>query len=191
MISHTKTYKGFFSMQVCRLSRFALTLLLISAVFDGTMTARAQSEPDSDSNQPIEDVGAASTKSLKTLEAEATAAEDRLYEEYNRLNLDDNYDIVCRNESQPGTQLKKRVCRSRIASELVADNSQRFLRGEDGTATRGLIEHHQDVAMGRLAMLVQQHASLEEALVDFYTKKMIYQSEHDRRCDAKSLICNE
>lgn len=177
-------------MQICRLSGVALTLIICLA-FDETMIASAQSEPDSNRNEPIEEIVAAGTKSLATLEAEALAAEDRLYEEYNRLNDDDDYDMVCQKEAQPGTQIKKRICRPKIVNSLIAENSQKFLVGEDGTVSLGHIEYHQGLALKKLESMVQEYPSLTQALVEFYTKRKIYESEHDRRCDASPLICSD
>lgn len=178
-------------MQICRLIGLALTLPLVCLALDESTTAWAESEPDSNRDKPIDEVVAAGTKSLATLEAEALAAEDRFYEEYNRLNDDDDYDMVCQKEAQPGTQIKTRNCRPKIVNDLIAENSQKFLIGEDGTVSLGHIEHHQDLALKKLEALVQEHPSLTQALVEFYTKKKIYQSEHDRRCDAKTLICSD
>src|SRR5688572_9100926 len=48
---------------------------------------------------------------LADMRARIVEAEDRFYEEYNKLNLSDDFDMVCHMETPIDSHLKSRVCR--------------------------------------------------------------------------------
>ena len=179
-------------MRIDSLRQLALMMLLLGGfVYDGTVTASAQSGPDIEKDSPIGEGVASSDKPLATLRAEATAAQDRLFEAYNLFNQDDDYDFVCDEESQTGTQLKQRACRPRIVNELAARDARRFLEGDDGTTSVRVIERHQDVAMKKLEAAVAEDPSLMQMLVEFYSASKLYQSENERRCKGKLSSCTD
>lgn len=53
-------------------------------------------------------------KKLRTLLAEANAAEDRYYRRFNELNDDDRFDVTCARHKEIGTNVPKRECRAQM-----------------------------------------------------------------------------
>lgn len=68
-------------------------------------------------------------KSLRKLQREAIAAEDRFYQRFNQLNTRDEFDIRCEKEKATGTLVPQRQCRIQFLTEAGAIDGQAFYRG--------------------------------------------------------------
>ena len=55
-------------------------------------------------------------------------SENRFNARYNELNKDDDYDIVCRDETPTGSHIPVRSCQAKIVDEETAEQGQAFFR---------------------------------------------------------------
>ena len=58
------------------------------------------------------------------------AAQNRAFALFNELNVDNDYDIVCRRETPTGSYIPVRTCRPRYVDRLETIASQDFLAGD-------------------------------------------------------------
>lgn len=69
---------------------------------------------DETKDQQVEEVVVVEDKSTSQLRSEIEAARMLVFETYNQLNPDDDYDIECRKEAPIGSQVLRTYCRARI-----------------------------------------------------------------------------
>ena len=81
---------------------FLATVLLLPC-------AQAQESADADVDETIDEITVMGARSLAMMRAEVIEAEDVIYDLFNELNDDDGYDIICKKETQLGSQIPKRV----------------------------------------------------------------------------------
>ena len=58
------------------------------------------------------------------------ATQDLLYDTFNRLNDDDEYDMICVKEARTGSHIKYTVCRPRFMIDAVANATASLLADE-------------------------------------------------------------
>ena len=68
----------------------------------------AGSEPDSDDT--IDEITVMGRRSFMSMRRDIERADDRLFEIFNSLNDDDEYDVICKMETSGGTRTKSRLC---------------------------------------------------------------------------------
>lgn len=126
-----------------------------------------------DSNEPLEEVTVRGHRSLSVFRAQLRAAEDHMYNVFNELNSDDDFDIHCRMEIETGSNIPRRNCRPNFLKNATEQVAQDFLRGS-GNPQEALGRAHYlgqrlEREMRRLAAenpellaAMQQYVSLEE-----------------------------
>jgi hypothetical protein len=73
------------------------------------------SDPNDESQeQQVEEIAVVGERSVSQLKREIEAANRVVYETYNELNTDDDYDIECRKLAPIGSQVLRTYCRARI-----------------------------------------------------------------------------
>ncbi len=69
----------------------------------------------------IEEVIVIGQHSILTIRREMFDTQDLVYDTFNELNNDNEYDMVCANEARIGSQIKYKVCRPRFITEATSD----------------------------------------------------------------------
>jgi hypothetical protein len=106
-------------------------LSLLAAL--GIGRAAAQSEPAAPADradlreEPIDEITVLGQRTLRTLRLEVQAARERVYDLFNSLNSDDEFDIHCRNVPRTGTRIPQRVCRPQFADSATSTAARQFL----------------------------------------------------------------
>ncbi len=108
-----------------------LILVLLSAVGIGRVAAQPESaapdnEPDG-RTEMIDEITVIGQRSLGALRLEVQMARERVYDLFNSLNDNDEFNIHCRNESSTGTRILQRVCRPQFADNAMNDATREFL----------------------------------------------------------------
>lgn len=105
---------------------FALMALSVGRVAAQPEPAEPGDRPDR-RTEPIEEVTVRGQRPLRELRLEVQVARERVYDLFNSLNSDDEFDIHCRNEPRTGTRIPQRVCRPRFADDATGDAASAFV----------------------------------------------------------------
>ena len=115
-------------------------------------------------------------KSNAELRHEIEAANRLVYELYNELNPDDDFDIECRKEARLGSQVLRTYCRPRISWESRSPWDE----GEDRLSTSrqpSIQAAHNRILREKMLALAKENPPLMNAIV----KRKLLQRELDSR----------
>jgi hypothetical protein len=118
-------------------------------------------------------------------------AEETLYDVYNSLNSDDDYDIRCYKEAPTGSKIKRRVCRTEKLGDILAGRTQRMMRGEPYGSPTAEIKKMKERMLAEMTELVSTHPEYLKALESYDAKKKTWESERKRRCEGRIFICRQ
>ena len=142
-----------------------------------------------ESSEPIEEIVVRAYKPLIHLKLEMYDAEEALYDVYNSLNSDDDFDIHCYREAPTGSKIKQRVCKTQKLGKILAEETQRMMRGEPYVFPTGEINRMNEHMLAEMTELASTHPEYLKALQTFDHKNQVWESEHKRRCEGRFLIC--
>ena len=109
---------------------FAITLAMtVVTIPVGLCQTNSMQEDESASSETIEEIVVYGEKSLIHLRHEVQRAEDRVFDVFNTLNSDDEYDIHCYREAPTGSHIHRRVCRANFVSKATAEEARALLLG--------------------------------------------------------------
>ena len=171
--------------------------------------ARAQNEPAAtQSAQPVqasadEEIVIRGRRTLFALRKEVETAREHVWQVFNDLNNDDDFDISCNDSSRTGTRLRKRTCRPEYANDAtrragrdLARRLQGCQAGNDGCIEQamqaGTADAQEQMAIiaymdGRLddefRRLVREHPELMMAVYEFLRKEDEYKEAAAARQD--------
>lgn len=117
-------------------------------------TAPAVSAPSAEDRALVEEVIVIGLRPMASIRHEITNTEDLIYNTFNELNDEDAFDVICTKEAPIGSQISRRVCRSRF---MIESESQAFLDfldtgyGEVSLSRQRLVIKHQSEIMADLA----------------------------------------
>lgn len=99
----------------------------------GMSRAAAQAEPappagaQDGQGEPIDEIEVVGHRPLRDLRLEVQAARERVYDLFNSLNSDDQFDIHCRSVPKTGTRIPQRECRPQYADSATSRAAEEFL----------------------------------------------------------------
>ena len=140
-------------------------------------------------SEPIEEVIVRGHKSIIDLKHEMYRAEDALYGLYNSLNTDDDFDTRCYEEAPTGSKIPRRVCRANFYGKLLAELTQRRMRGEPITNPVFEIRRMNERRLADMTEKALEHSELLKAIVRYSETKQTLESERKRRCEGRLFIC--
>ena len=161
----------------------SLLVLPVSGVCQSE-SVQAEEPPET-----IEEVVVHGSKPLVKLKLEIFKAEDALYDLYNSLNTDDDFDIRCYKEAPTGSKIKRRICRTNFYSKLMARETQLMMRGEPFIDPVFEIEKMKKRMLADMTEKALEHPELLKAVVRYSETKQTYESERKRRCEGRLFIC--
>lgn len=68
----------------------------------------------------LEEVTVRGQRSLVAYRLALEASRERIFDIFNEINSDDEFDIRCRNEERPGSRIPKRVCRPEFSRDVAS-----------------------------------------------------------------------
>lgn len=77
--------------------------------------------PNPNNQAVLEEVIVIGQHSISTIRREMFNTQDLVYDTFNELNNEDEYDMVCVNEARIGSQIKYKTCRPRFMMEATSD----------------------------------------------------------------------
>jgi len=169
----------------------ATTGILLVLVLPVPGVSQIESTPTEESSETIDEIVVRGHKTLISLKYEMNDAEELLYDVYNLLNSNDDYDIHCYKEARTGSKIMQRVCRPQKLGKILAGESQKMLRGEPYVFPTQEIKEMYEAMFAEMSELASKNPEYLKALQDFYSKKQTWESEHKRRCEGRFLICRQ
>jgi len=121
---------------------------------DETGAATGVSAPSAEDRALVEEVIVIGLRPITSIRHEIANTEDLIYATFNELNDEDAFDIICTKEAPIGSQIRRRVCRSRF---MVESETQAFIDfldtgyGEVSLSRQRLVIKHQSEIMADLA----------------------------------------
>ena len=173
-----------FKVSVVVTTRVVLLLVL-------PLPGMCQSEPvlAEETSGTIEEVIVYGSKPLIKLKHEMYRTEEALYNIFNSFNTDDDFNIRCRKEARTGTKLKRRVCRPNFVGKLLAEETQRMMRGEGYIYPAAQIKKKNELMLAKMTETALEQPEVRKALVKYTEAKQTLESERKRRCEGRFLFC--
>lgn len=110
-----------------------VALIVFSISVSGGGAALAQSEPAAreradaaPQREPPEEVVVRGRR-IGELRADIEVARRRAYDIFNEINSNDEFDVRCRKESRPGTNVPAQICRARFEYDISADAASEYM----------------------------------------------------------------
>ena len=173
---------------VCTTAIVSLFVLTLVGVCQ-TVSDQKEEPALPDASEEIEEIVVYGSKSLGNLRNQMHRAEVKVFDLYNSFNDDDEYNIHCRKVARIGTHIKKRVCKPNYVLDLVAKETAAFWGGMPFVYPSALIRRKDEILQAKMEALLLERPDMVKALNEFTTAKQVFDSEHQRRCEGRVVLC--
>lgn len=129
----------------------------------------------------LEEIIVTAPRTLRSMRTDIDEVQNRAFALFNELNVDNDYDIVCRRETPTGSHIPVRICRPRYIDRLEADASQEFFTDGVYVNPAADIMYHENILKQKLALMIEEHPEFHEALEEFYRLRTAYEDERRER----------
>jgi tetratricopeptide (TPR) repeat protein len=184
-----------------------VALILLTAL--GIEHAAAQSGPAetadrADRAEPIEEIMVLGQRTLRSLRLEVQAARERVYDLFNSLNSDDEFNIHCRHVPRTGTRVLQRVCRPQYADSATSQAGREFADElfRCGGLSEACLERGASLAQGvvsvvplkdqqlaaELQRLTRESIAFRRAIAEYQAVERRY--ENARRAEGPELLAS-
>ena len=153
---------------------FLITMLVLA-------TVALADEADDEAAEAIDEITVMGARDLGALRAEMVRAEDEVYELYNALNDNDDYDIICRKEARVGSQIKFRVCLSRFMRDAISEAAEEDEGFVSLTQPRVIEERHDRMLRENMRAVADNNPELVAALRKRHALKQRLAEERNRK----------
>jgi vacuolar-type H+-ATPase subunit F/Vma7 len=129
----------------------------------------------------VDEITVMGVRDLGALRAELTRAEDEVYDLYNELNDDDDYDIICKREALIGSQIKKRICKARLYRDALSEATE---DDDVGIVYFGPLvneEKHRKILREKMRAVANQNPELIVALKKRYALEQKFNLEREKK----------
>ncbi|MGI9270800.1 MAG: hypothetical protein ACR2QT_03430 [Woeseiaceae bacterium] len=155
--------------------------LCIAALAIGPASADETEGTSDVTNEVVDEITVMGVRDLGSLRTELMRAEDEVYNLYNELNDDDDYDIICQRVASIGSQIKKRVCQSRLYRDALSEATE----DEDGGIlfAGSLVNEkkHSQILREKMFDVASKNPQLVIALRKRHALQQKFDSERDKK----------
>lgn len=133
----------------------SLLALPLSAMENSAPAQEAPAAPSGTGHLPgeaPEEVTVVGQRTLLALRMQMEAAQDAVHELFNELNVNDDYDIVCKVEERYYSRLKEKQCKPQFAWDVALGQGQQYVRDLQQQSVQGSMQGTGD----NLALAVKQ-----------------------------------
>lgn len=166
-------------------------LALIAMTVAGA-EAPAQSETAPDREEQLEEITVFGQRTLGAIRMQVQAARERVYDAFNALNSNDEFNIRCFNAPRTGTRIPERVCRPSYAEDATARAARELLEAcrPDVICDHGISRAQGEQAQvhfkdGLLAQefqrVMREHPEFRRAIAEYQELEAQYQDARGGR----------
>jgi hypothetical protein len=177
---------------------FAMKVLpLLVLISIGTcINALAQEEEQAPvaPTESIEEIVVYGDKSLATLKQVVFRAEENFFEVFGSLNNDDEFDIRCFYETPTGTRIRQHVCRANFVTAATSAEAGSWMTHGPKIPVppaQTVIMQKRRHLQEKMEMLIATHPELLEALNKYTGAKQEFDTEREKKCEGRNLICRQ
>ena len=139
--------------------------LPVGALICCQLVSAQQSIPEKPADPLAEVEINAQREKLSVMRAEMVKLEDRFYAEYNKLNSDHQYDMVCNVDAPTGTRLKSRSCQPVFVNTATEEEAKSFLWGGHTVPPAIMVINGKWPAYEKnMLSVINQHAELRKLI---------------------------
>jgi hypothetical protein len=179
------------NFRVGGVSTTAVVLLFALAPLSMCRIAAAQ-EGEPEPAETIEEIVVYGNKSLVQLHLELYKAEDAVIDLFNSLNSDDEFDIHCDQGAQTGSHIKKRVCKTNYFRDLIREATHEALSiGGAYIHPVQEIKRKDELLRKEMEALIVERPELLNAISEASDAKQVYESERQKRCEGRFILCRK
>lgn len=139
----------------------------------------------------IEEMTVVESKSLLAYKFEMEMAEDKMYDLYNALNDDDEFDVICEKMRGTYSRIKQRTCRGRFELEPLTEVDR--IRIENGMLPRinpPELMRKKSMVLDKMEKLANENPEFREALFELTRVSREFAAEKQARCSGR-LACSD
>ena len=161
-----------------------LALLLLYAPVTLGQTQAAE-ETETISSEAIDEITVYGERSIIVLQKELELAQVRMFDLFNTLNSDDEFDIECDYEQHLGSRRWHHVCTPKFATRQAAHQGAVFLTRNKKTGQVQAVTHHNrrmdKKLWAEMAVLVNANPELRKAFEELTKAKNAIDVERQKR----------
>ncbi|MDH3440284.1 MAG: hypothetical protein OEM63_06010 [Gammaproteobacteria bacterium] len=161
-----------------------LALLLLYALVTVGQSLAAE-ETETISSETIDEITVYGERSIIVLQKEFDLAQVRMFDLFNTLNSDDEFDIECDYEQRIGSRRWHHVCTPKFATRQAAHEGAVFLRRNKQTGEVQAVTHHNrrmdKKLWAEMAVLVNANPELRKAFEELTKAKNAIDAERQKR----------
>jgi hypothetical protein len=130
----------------------------------------------------------AQREKLSAMRAEIVKLEDRFYTEYNKLNSDHQYDMVCTVEAPTGTILQSRKCQPAFVNTATRDEALGFLGGYSVPPASVVVNGKWPDYEKNMLGVINKHAELRKLIRERDALEKRYQAVRKQKLKGKFIV---
>ena len=154
---------------------------LLGATLLASINSSAQDSDPPGGNETIDEIKVMGARSLALMRRQVVEAEDQVFDLFNELNEDDDYDIICKRETRIGSKLPRRICQARIYREQLSRATIDEELGPLPVSNLTRSTSSQQIVIDKMRALAAAHPELLDALIYRRQLEKRYEEEHARR----------
>ena len=178
-----------FLLHVIKTNVVITTRVVLLLVLPVSGVCQSESVQAEEPPETIEEVIVRGSKSLIELKHEMYRAEDVLFDFFNLLNTDDQFDVRCYDEVPTGSKIPQRVCRTNWFRDLHSAETQKLMRGEPFMYPVFRNKKMDERLNELMSKAIREQPKMLDTLARYSEAKQTLGSERKRRCEGRFLIC--
>lgn len=180
------------------LSSRVLAGAFLLAVSAASLDQTTEAEPPPEA---IEEIVVYGEKSLLLLKKDMEKASNVVFESFNALNDDDEFDIHCSDRVPSGSNISKGSCRPNYEDQIYSEATSRQLDMSDGgiptqgfrinqAAVESKLKKKKKIMDAKMEVLANENPEFARSLIKLLIAERIFEAERARRC-AGRIICSK
>jgi hypothetical protein len=175
----------------------AIVLAFSSAGLGQTTDATVAEPPP----EEMEEIVVYGDKSLLVLKGEIKRASDLVFESFNALNDEDEFDIQCSSRTPTGSNISSRSCRPNYEDRIWHEITQRRVAMTDGNRSLASlpidsaqvafkIQKKKKELDAKMEMMARENPEFAKVLIELLIAERAFAAEKERRCSGR-IICRK
>ena len=180
---------------------FASAFLLAFSSASLSQTPEVDSQQAYPPAEEIEEIVVYGEKSLLLLKKDLERASNVVFESFNALNEDDEFDIQCSDRVPTGSRIAKGSCRPNFEDQIYYEETQRRFDASDGNVLQEGFRINQATVEAKLKKkkkqldakmesMANENPAFAKALIKLLVAERVFEAERARRCSGR-IICSK